>query len=93
MIAIDPIANVCSEHQLMSVALMKTMLNIGDYVLHKITGKAGQVVAYGHEILDSVYLPTLKVEVVSDTAINQKTFVEDLTSQWVPAEAEEFANN
>lgn len=72
---------------------MKTMLNIGDYVLHKVTGKLGQVVAYGHEILDSIYLPTLKVEVASDTAIDQKTFVEDLTSQWMPAEKDEFSKN
>ena len=57
---------------------MKTMLNIGDYALHKATGKLGQVVAYGHEILDSVYLPTIKVEVVSDTEIDESTFLEDL---------------
>jgi hypothetical protein len=67
---------------------MKSMLNIGDYALHKITGKLGQVVAYGHEILDSAYLPTLKVEVVSDAAIGQRSFVEDLTTRWVPVEKE-----
>jgi hypothetical protein len=67
---------------------MKSMLNIGDYAFHKITGKLGQVVAYGHEILDSAYLPTLKVEVVSDAAIGQRSFVEDLTSRWVPVEKE-----
>jgi len=72
---------------------MKSMLNIGDFALHKITGKLGQVVAYGHEILDSAYLPTLKVEVVSDTGMQQKTFVEDLTSRWVPVEKEAISNN
>jgi hypothetical protein len=67
---------------------MKSMLNIGDYALHKITGNLGQVVAYGHEILDSAYLPTLKVEVVNDAGIGQRSFLEDLTSRWVPVEKE-----
>jgi hypothetical protein len=69
------------------------MLNIGDYALHKITGKLGQVVAYGHEILDSAYLPTLKVEVVSEAGIGQRSFVEDLTSRWVPVEKETISKN
>jgi hypothetical protein len=72
---------------------MKTMLKIGDYALHKITGKLGQVVAYGHEMLDSVYLPTLKVEVVSETGMGQRTFVEDLTSKWVLVEKEKISKN
>jgi hypothetical protein len=72
---------------------MKTMLNVGDYALHKITGKLGQVVAHGHEMIDSVYLPTLKVEVVNDTELSQKTFVEDLTSEWVSVEKGEINNN
>ncbi len=69
------------------------MLNIGDYALHKATGKLGQVVAYGHEILDSVYLPTLKVEVVNDTQIDERTFLEDLYNRWVPVEKEEISKN
>jgi hypothetical protein len=72
---------------------MKTMLNVGDYALHKITGKLGQVVAHGHEMIDSVYLPTLKVEVVNDTGLSQKTFVEDLTSKWISVEQGEMSNN
>lgn len=72
---------------------MKTMLNVGDYALHKITGKLGQVVAHGHEMIDSVYLPTLKVEVVIDTNLNQKTFVEDVTSEWVLVDNQEMNNN
>ncbi len=73
---------------------MKTMLSIGDYALHKTTGKLGQVVAHGHEILYSVYLPTLKeVEVVSDTKLSQRTFVEDLTSKWMPVAEAEISNN
>lgn len=62
------------------------MLNIGDYALHKTSGQLGQVVAYGHEIHDSVYLPTLKVEVVGDTGVDQRTFLEDLYNRWVPIE-------
>ena len=72
---------------------MNTILKIGDYALHKTTGKLGQVVAYGHEILDSAYLPTLKVEVVSDTGIDRRTFVEDLSSKWVPVQKEEISDN
>lgn len=75
------------------VAIMKTMLNIGEYAQHKTTGKLGQVVAYGHEIRDSVYLPTLKVEIVSDTGRGEKTFVEDLSSTWMPIENEEVSRN
>lgn len=67
---------------------MKSMLSIGDYALHKITGKLGQVVAYGHEILDSAYLPTLRVEIANDTRVGQRSFVEDLTSRWMPVEKE-----
>ncbi len=73
------------------LSLMKTMLNIGDYALHKTTGNFGQVVAYGHEIIDSAYLPTLKVEIVNDTGMRKRTFVEDLSSQWVPVKKEELS--
>lgn len=72
---------------------MKTVLNIGDYALHKMTGKLGQVVAHGHEMLDSVYLPTLKVEVINDTELSQRTLVEDLTSRWMPVEQTNSSNN
>lgn len=67
---------------------MKTMLKIGDYVRHLSTGDLGQVVAYGHEILDSVYHPTVQVEVASDAGINRRIFVEDLSSVWVLVEEE-----
>ncbi|HEY9673321.1 MAG TPA: hypothetical protein V6D11_17895 [Waterburya sp.] len=70
---------------------MKTMLNIGDYALHKTTGKLGQVVAYGHEIIDSVYHATLKVEVVSGAGMSRRNFVEDLSSQWLPVKEDELA--
>jgi hypothetical protein len=72
---------------------MKTMLNIGDYAIHKTTGNFGQVVAYGHEIIDSAYLATLKVEVVDNTGMRKKTFVEDLTSNWMPLKKEELSGH
>jgi len=44
------------------------------------TGHSGKVVGYGHQILDSVYLPTIKVRVGRDTGFSKKGFVEDLSS-------------
>jgi hypothetical protein len=73
--------------------VIKTMLNIGDYALHKTTGKIGQVVAYGHEMRESAYLPTLKVEVVNEAGIGQRTFVEDVSNQWVQVEKEELSQS
>lgn len=72
---------------------MKTMLKIGDYVRHLSTGDLGQVVAYGHEILDSVYLPTLKVEVVNNTQMNRRIFKEDVFTAWVIVEQAEALKN
>jgi hypothetical protein len=69
---------------------MNIMLNIGDYVIHKTTGNCGQIVAHGHDIVNSVYLPTLKVEIVDKTAMNPRTFVEDVTSNWMPLKIEEI---
>ena len=92
MLGSDPIAIVC-KRKLTVLQVMKTMLNIGDYALHKATGKLGQVVAYGHEILDNVYLPTIKVEVVSGTEIDESTFLEDLYNKWEPVEKEEHSKN
>lgn len=36
------------------------MLKIGDYAHHQTTGQVGQVVAYGHQVLDGVYQTTLE---------------------------------
>lgn len=70
---------------------MKTMLKLGDYVVHRSTGKIGQVVAYGHQILDGAYLPTLTVEVISDSGMKKKMFVEDVTEVWVEVEPEKVS--
>lgn len=71
---------------------MKTMLEIGAYVRHLATGDLGQVVAYDHQIINSVYLPTLKVEVVSNTGMRRRTFVEDVSTAWVLVEKEETSS-
>lgn len=57
------------------------MFNVGDYARHQSTGQTGQVVGYGHEIVDGVYLPTLKVQVVEAPG-GERSFVEDLASVW-----------
>lgn len=57
------------------------MFNVGDYARHQSTGQLGQIVGYGHEIVDGVYLPTLKVQVVEAPG-GEKSFVEDLASVW-----------
>lgn len=64
------------------------MFKIGDCVLHQKTGHFGKVVGYGHQILDSVYLPTLKVRVNRVADMNQGSFVEDLSSAWMQTEGE-----
>ncbi len=68
---------------------MKNTLDIGDYVRHKITAQLGQVIAYGHQIIGSNYLPTLKVEVVGRTNRMHNTFIEDLYDVWVLVENDE----
>jgi hypothetical protein len=90
---VDPLARLCGENQSRSVALMTTVLNIGDYALHKTTGNLGQVVAYGYEMLDGAYLPTIKVEVRNNTGIKQRTFVEDLSNTWLPVEKDSISKN
>jgi hypothetical protein len=65
------------------------MLKVGDLVLHKRTRQSGKVVGYGHQIVGGVYLPTLTVRVLEETGINPGSFVEDLSSEWLPVESEE----
>lgn len=66
------------------------MLNIGDYVRHQMTGQIGQVIGYGHQILQGVYLTTLKVRASNSHLIdNQSRFIEDVYSEWVLAEPAE----
>ena len=70
---------------------MKTMPKLGDYVVHRSTDKIGQVVAYGHQIIDGAYLPTLTVEVVNNSGMRKKIFVEDVTDVWVGVEPEKVS--
>ncbi len=64
------------------------MLNIGDYAHHHSTGNVGKVVAYGHQIVDGVYLPTLKVEVqvVNESGKTKRIFIEDVFQEWMQVE-------
>lgn len=64
------------------------MLNIGDYAHHRSSGNAGKVVAYGHQIVDGVYLPTLKVEVqvVNESGKKTRIFIEDVFQEWMQVE-------
>ncbi|MFN6535554.1 MAG: hypothetical protein RM021_004185 [Nostoc sp. EkiNYC01] len=59
------------------------MLNIGDYALHQRTGQVGQVLGYGHQLMDGVYITTLKVKMTKRQGTRrQSTFVEDAYSTW-----------
>ncbi|MBE8987176.1 hypothetical protein [Nostoc sp. LEGE 12450] len=65
------------------------MLNIGDYALHQRTGQIGQVFGYGHQVIDGVYITTLKVRVSKHKGTRrQSRFVEDAYSGWMLTEAE-----
>jgi hypothetical protein len=69
------------------------MLNIGDYVRHQITGQIGQVIGYGHQILNGVYLTTLKVRATNTQKIDSHSrFVEDVHFSWVLAQPTEISN-
>ena len=60
------------------------MLTPGDYAIHQRTGSFGKVIGYGHQILNSVYLTTLKVLVTAKSEVSKKNFVEeDLVSAWL----------
>ncbi len=69
------------------------MLRIGDFVKHQTTGESGIVMGYGHEILDGVYLPTLVVQLAAYKGRSWKSFVEDLSSEWLLAESERAPAN
>ncbi|UBF25027.1 hypothetical protein K9N68_25825 [Kovacikia minuta CCNUW1] len=58
------------------------MISIGDFVCHQTTGQAGQVVAYGHQIKDGIYLPTLTVRLTKGKRVSDNNFIEDVSSAW-----------
>jgi hypothetical protein len=62
------------------------MISIGDDVRHQTTGQSGQVIAYGHQIKDGIYLPTLTVRLTKGKRVSESNFVEDISSNWVLAE-------
>lgn len=59
------------------------MLGIGDYAFNQRTGYIGKVIGYGHQILNVVYMPTLKVLVAEASNSRKRGFIEeDLHSTW-----------
>lgn len=58
------------------------MFNLDDYVSHKLSGYLGKVVAYGHQMVDGAYVPTIRVRINSHLTTNQLMFVEDLVPLW-----------
>lgn len=60
------------------------MFDVGEYVVHQNTGHVGRIIGYGHQILNGVYMTTLKV-LVHDAEIGGKRGVieEDLYSEWI----------
>lgn len=61
------------------------MIKIEDYAQHQTSGCIGKVIGYGHQMLNSVYLPTLKVQVEGKEA-GLLSFLEDISSAWVKVE-------
>lgn len=62
---------------------VETMATVGDYVVNRQTGHLGTVIGYGHEMVDSVFTPTLKVRVAAAHSDNKKSFIkEDLSFNW-----------
>jgi hypothetical protein len=60
------------------------MHNIGDRLQHKKSGNIGKVVAYGHWIINDVYLTTLKV--LLDKETGETNIVEDVVTEWIHLE-------
>ena len=59
------------------------MFSVGDYVFNQKTGEIGEVIGFGHQILDIGYTTTLKVLVAQSEDSSKKRFVtEDLYSAW-----------
>ncbi len=56
------------------------MFQLDDCARHQTSGCIGKVIGFGHQMLDSVYFPTLKVRI---TEGNDMSIVEDLSSAWV----------
>jgi hypothetical protein len=61
------------------------MFNLDDFALHQTFGCVGKVIGYGHQMLDSVYLPTIKVRLVKGE-VDLGGFLEDVASAWVRVE-------
>ena len=60
------------------------MFELGDYVINQNNGHIGQVVGYGHKMLETGHTPTQKVLVAESITFRKRGFVEEeLYSVWV----------
>lgn len=66
------------------------MFQVGNRVIHHASGQSGNVIGYGHQIVDGVYQPTLIVRVEKDRELGQTGVVEDLSANWTSDEEEEI---
>jgi hypothetical protein len=62
------------------------MFNIGDVVQHHETGQNGQVIGYGHQIVNGVYLSTLRVQILQPE-IDRWQIKEDIYLAWTSVTA------
>jgi hypothetical protein len=51
------------------------MFKVGDYVFNKKSGDFSQVIGYGHQLLKSGYITTLKVIVAESKTSSLRVFV------------------
>lgn len=59
------------------------MLAIDDYAFNQKTRHVGRVIGYGHQMINDVYMPTLKVLITESSSLRKRSFVEeDLYSTW-----------
>lgn len=61
---------------------LATMVTLGDYVINRQTGHIGTVIGYGHEMVNNVYTPTLKVRVFAPKDSKTGFIKEDLSFNW-----------
>lgn len=61
------------------------MFQLNDYAQHQASGRIGKVIGFGHQMLDSVYLSTLKVRITEGSTGG--SFLEDVSSAWIPVKS------
>ncbi|HYW21042.1 MAG TPA: hypothetical protein VE956_17425 [Nodularia sp. (in: cyanobacteria)] len=63
------------------------MLKVGDYALHQKTGLIGEVLGYGHQVMNGTYITTLKVRLRNQNRTRRdRRFMEDVYTTWISAQ-------